>query len=175
MRGAKHLTRATQLEVFFGNEKAVIALSHHPKPFFAVSRQRRLVKQNAVTLFRAAAYPSPQLMQLRQAKPLWVLNDHQARVGHIHPHFDYRRCYKQVDFSGLKARHHLCLFRRLHAPVYEPNPHLRQLLRELLGSNFGRLTLKHFAFIDEGAHPVGLTLVFAGCGNTHHNLVAALV
>jgi hypothetical protein len=56
----------------------------------AGGRQRRRVQQHAHAGHRAAADPAAQLVQLRQAEALGVLDHHQAGVGHVHADLDHR-------------------------------------------------------------------------------------
>ncbi len=58
-------------------------------------------------------------MQLREAKALGILDNHQARVRHVDADFDHRRRDEQRDLAILECLH-CCLFLgRFHAPVYE--------------------------------------------------------
>ena len=63
-------------------------------------------------------------MQLAQAEPVGILNHHQGRVGHVHPHLDDRSCYHHIRFAPGKGSHGGFLLRALHLPVEQSNPQI---------------------------------------------------
>jgi hypothetical protein len=74
----------------------------------------------------APADAAAQLVQLRQAQALGVFDDHQAGVGHVHADFDHRGGDQQLQVAGLELGHHRGFFRRLHAPVDQPDLQLAE-------------------------------------------------
>ena len=60
----------------------------------------------------APTHAAAQLMQLREAHALGVLDDHQSGVGYIDAHFDDGGRHQQVDFPVLEAAHGALLGRR---------------------------------------------------------------
>ena len=66
-----------------------------------------------VTLPRdtAAADPPPQLVELRQAEAVGVLDHHQRRVGHVHADLDHHRADQQVQLAAAEI-----------APSRRPSP-----------------------------------------------------
>ena len=66
--------------------------------------QRILIQQDAVGLVRAAADAAAQLVQLRQAEPLGVLDDHDRRVRHVDADLDDRRRHEDVELAARRTR-----------------------------------------------------------------------
>src|SRR5688500_18104524 len=88
---AEEVARSTQLEIALGNREAVVRLGHRPQPLARVVAPRRLIEQDAVRVPLAAADPSAELVQLREAEALGVLHHHHRGVGHVHADLDDRR------------------------------------------------------------------------------------
>ena len=63
----------------------------------------------------SAPHPPPELMELRQAEPLRVLQHHHRGVGHIDPHLYDRGGHQHIDVPGGEL---------LHDPVLVPGAHL---------------------------------------------------
>ncbi len=122
----------------------------------------------------AAAHASAQLVQLRQPQPLRVLDHHQAGVGHVHAHFDYRGRHQQCNLAAFEGRHHGSFLGGLHAPVHQADLQPWQGFTQQFGRGFGCLRLQRVTLLDQGAHPVGLAPAGAGAGNAGDNLFAAL-
>jgi hypothetical protein len=68
----------------------------------------------------AAPDPAAQLVQLRQAQALGVLDDHQAGVGHVDAHLDHRGGHQQLQLAALEGIHHRGLFRGFMRPWIRP-------------------------------------------------------
>ena len=56
-------------------------------------------------------------MQLRQAKPLGVFNDHQASIGHVYADLNDGCGYQQRQFSAFERGHYRGLFQRFEPAV----------------------------------------------------------
>ena len=65
--------------------------------------QRRLIQQDAVRLVRAAADAAAQLVQLRQAEALGVLDHHHRRVRHVDADLDDRRRDEDVELAARRT------------------------------------------------------------------------
>ena len=65
--------------------------------------QRLLEQQHARALVGAAADAAAQLVQLREAEPLGVLDDHDRRVRHVDADFDDRRRDEHVDVAARRT------------------------------------------------------------------------
>ena len=68
---------------------------------------------------RAAADAAPQLMQLRQTKPIGVLDEHHRGIGHIHSHFDNRGGKQNPNFIVSETSHHPLLLLRAEPSVQQ--------------------------------------------------------
>lgn len=50
-------------------------------------------------------HPASELVELAKAEPVRVLHNHQAGVGHVHPHLNDRGGYQDIHFPRGKGRH----------------------------------------------------------------------
>ncbi len=73
---AEEVARAAELQVPLGDLEAVRRIGEGLEPGASVLREWLLVQEHAVRLVRAASDPAAQLMQLRQAETLGVLDEH---------------------------------------------------------------------------------------------------
>ena len=130
---------------------------------FAVSRQRLLEQQQAHALGGAAADAAAQLVQLREAEALGVLDHHQRRVRHVDADLDHRRRDQHVDFA---ARRTPAITAALSSgfirPCSRPTANSGSAAVELGMQRDGRLQLELFRFLDQRAHPVDLPALGAG-------------
>ena len=118
------------------------------------------VHHNAVGLRLAAADPPPQLMELREAEALRVLNHHHRGVGHVYPDLHHRRGNQNVDRSRRKRFHDLVLFLGLHPAVEKFDPQPGKVLFQKLCIIQHVFRLKHFAFFHHRADHVSLVTLF---------------
>ncbi len=162
LASTEHLAGAAQLQVLFGNQEAVAGFAHDRQAFAAQLRQRRVVEQHAVARRAAAADPSAQLVQLRQAQAFGVLDDHQAGVGHVDAHLDDGGGHQQLQFAALELLHHRGLLGRLHAAMDQSDGKLTERGRELLEGGLRGLAGEFLGLLDQRADPVGLTALAAG-------------
>ena len=65
-------------------------------------------------------------MQLAQAEPVRVLDDHQGGVGNIHTHFDDGGSHHHIRFSPGKGCHGGLLLRALHLAMEQGDPQVRE-------------------------------------------------
>ena len=83
-------------------------------------------QQDAVALLGAAPDAPAQLVELREAEALGVLDDHHRGVRHVDADLDDRRRDEHLYLAGDEAAHHLLLLRRLHLPVQQPDGEVRE-------------------------------------------------
>ncbi len=162
LTGAEQFPRAAQFQIALGDLEAVIGLAQHPEPALGRFGQGSMIEQHAMGGHRPPADPAAQLMQLSQPQPLRVLDDHQAGVGHIHPHFDDGGSDQQLQNTRLELLHHPLLLDRSHPAVHQADMQTGQQGLQLGGSVFGGLALQHLGLLDQGADPVGLLALGAG-------------
>ncbi len=121
-----------------------------------------MIEQHAVRGYRPPANPAAQLVQLRQPEPFRILDDHQAGVGHIHPHLDDGGSDQQLQYACLELLHHPLFLDRTHPAVHQPDVQTGQQVLQLGGGILGSLALQHLRLLDQGADPVGLLALGAG-------------
>ena len=126
-----------------------------------------------MTLVRAASDAAAQLVQLREAHALGVLDDHERRVRHVDADFDDGGRDQQPDLAVLERAHAALLLLRRHAAVHEADAHLRQRLGQRGRGFLGGLVTQLFGFFDERAHPVRLPSLRALLVDALDDLVAA--
>ena len=98
---AEQLARAAQAQIFLGDDKAVVGLAHGLEPRLRGLAQRPVIDQQAARFRRAAPDASAQLVQLRQAETLGMLDDHDGGFRHIDADFDHRGGDEDVEFRRL--------------------------------------------------------------------------
>ena len=107
------------------------------------------------------AHPSPQLVELAEAKALGVFNDHDGGVGNVHPHLDDGGGDQDVRLPPGEGGHHRLLFPGFHLPVDKGDfPVGEDLLLELFGiGGDGLAVIRRLvvALFDHGTDDVGLT------------------
>jgi len=73
---SEQLTRPTDFEIGFSDDKAIMGLLHHLKTLLGGVGKRLSIQQQAVAVDGAAPDPSSQLMQLGEPSALRVVDDH---------------------------------------------------------------------------------------------------
>ena len=138
--------------------EAVGALVDHLEPRLGGIGQRLLEQQDAHALRGAAADAPAQLVQLREAEALGVLDHHQRRVGHVDADLDHRRrdqharscrATKSAITSALSSG----FIRPCSSPTASAGP---SAASELRVQRDGRLQLELLRFLDQRAYPVRL-------------------
>src|SRR5437763_385594 len=81
--GPKHVSLSTQFEILFGNAEAIFGVAHDRKASLGGLAQRSSIKQKASRPLCAPPDAPAQLMQLRKAEALGVLDHHDGRLGHV--------------------------------------------------------------------------------------------
>ena len=124
----------------------------------ATSPTRLLEQQHARALRGAAADAPAQLMQLREAEALGVLDHHQRRVRHVDADLDHGRRHQHVDLAARRTRAIAAAFSsRLHAAVQQPDARAPGSVARQLGvQRDRRLQLELLRLLDQRAHPVRL-------------------
>ena len=83
--------------------------------------QGSVVHHHAGAASCAAADPAAQLVELGESEALRVLDDHERRVGDVHPDLDHRGRHEHVGPRLLERRHRRVLLRRRHPAVHQPD------------------------------------------------------
>ena len=80
---AQRIASTTQLQIHLGDQEAVVALAQNFQPARGDVGKGRVVEKNAAALGRPTTDPTSQLMKLRQAESLGLLDDHDARRRNV--------------------------------------------------------------------------------------------
>ena len=89
LAGAQQLARTAQFQVTPRDLEAIVGLANRAAGARAPLRSTGSPYSNTQSTFlRAATHASAQLVQLREAHALGVLDDHQRGVRHVDAHFD---------------------------------------------------------------------------------------
>ena len=156
---ARQLALAAHAQVELGQIEAAGVLAERLQaPLPELARLRRL-EQEAVRLVAAAPDAAAQLVQLREAEAVGVLDHHRRRVRDVDADLDHRRGDEHVHLGGGERAHRRRALRRLLAPVHEPDGEGRQGLDELGVQLLGGARLHRLGALDERAHDVGLAPV----------------
>ena len=107
------------LQVFLGDAEAVLGVAQDREPRLGGFAERRLVEQQAGRVAGAAADAAAQLVQLREAEALGVLDHHDGRLRHVDADLDHGGGDQQLRFAGGEARHRRVLLGALHAAVHQ--------------------------------------------------------
>ncbi len=124
---------------------------------------------------RTSTDPAAQLVQLCEAQALGILDDHQARIGHIHADLDHRGRHQKLRVACSECSHDCLLVGRFHAPVNQSHGEPFERPIQLGVHAFGRLRLQLLGLLDQCANPVGLTTLGAGAAYTGDHLLPAAV
>ena len=129
---AEHLAGAAQPQILLGDAEPVLGLAQDREPPPRDLAERRLVQQEAGRGLVAAPDAAAQLVQLREAEALGVLDDHDRGRRHVDADLDDRRRDQQIDrrrpwIGGGEAGHRAVLVGALHAAVHQPDPARQQL------------------------------------------------
>ncbi len=84
-------------------------------------------------------HPAPQLVELRQAEPVGVVDDHRVGVGDVEPRFDDHRRHQDVDLAGDEPLHHRLELVGRHLAVAERHPGARRQRAGARGNRRDRL------------------------------------
>ncbi len=103
---SQEFSRASYTQIRIRNLKSIAGLQQRTNTRLAVLATAPR-DQKAGSRERAPSNPAPQLVELRQAKTLRVLDDHQGGIGNIDTHFNDRRRYEYLRFCPLKTSHRL--------------------------------------------------------------------
>ena len=103
--GAHDVTHAAQLVIHLGDGEAVLCSAQHIQSLARRLAEGRAPKQNAGAGLVAAANTAAQLVQLREAKALGVLDDHNCGLRNIYANFNNGGSDQQKRIAAAQALH----------------------------------------------------------------------
>ena len=161
MPRAEEFARTANQQILPRDLEPIAVLVDHLEPRFGHFRHRLLEQQYAHALIGAAPDAAAQLVQLRQAETLRMLDHHHGRVGDVDANFDNRRRDQHIHLSAHEGRHGCRLLVRLHAPVQQPHRQFGESGGQLGVQRHRGLQLQLLRFLDQGTDPVHLPALSA--------------
>ena len=104
----------------------------------------------------APSHPAAELMELCEAEPLGVFNDHDHRIGDIHPHLDDGGGNEHLDPARRKIPHHGVLLSCFQPAVEQAKGVGTQRSRHELFKIRRRRGEIGLPILDQGTHDIGL-------------------
>ena len=172
---AEELARPADREVAARDLEAIVGLEHRLQARLRGVGERRAVEQHADARAAAAADAAAQLVQLRQAEALGVLDDHERCVGHVDADLDHRRCDEDRDLAAGEERHHGRLLGGRHAAVQQADHPAGQRRAELAVRRGRVLQVERGRLVDERTDPVRLPAARRFVADARDHLVASRV
>ncbi|TMA27619.1 MAG: hypothetical protein E6J87_21095 [Deltaproteobacteria bacterium] len=152
---AQELARTADAQIGVRDREAVRRGEHRRQPrFAALSRAAR--HQHAQSRLRAAADAAAQLVQLREAEALRILDDHQRRVRDVDAHFDDGGGDQHLGLAGLETRHRGLAFGGFQAAVQQIDARSGQRRGDPLRRLARRAQVDLLRLLDQRVDDVGL-------------------
>ncbi len=146
---AEEFARAAQLQVLLRDAEAVGRRADDVQPLARLV-PLRLGEEEEERRPAAAPDAAAQLVQLRQAEPLGVLDDHDRRVRDVNPDLDDDGRDEEVITPRAELGHHAVLLVGPHAAVQQGDAELREdFPLEALGAGRRRLQVERLGFLHE--------------------------
>jgi hypothetical protein len=82
-------------------------------------------QENAIALLGSTANASPELVELRQAEPFRMLDQHDRCGGYIDAYLDHGGCHQHLQLSTSKTSHDRVPLFYLQPPMYQAHLQLR--------------------------------------------------
>jgi len=119
LAGAEKFAGAAEFQVSFGDFETVARAHHGVKAGAGFVGHTHGADQNAVRFLRAPADAAAELMELREAETLGVLDDHYRGVANVDADFDDGSGYEDLDLVLMEAPHDIVFFIAGEATVQE--------------------------------------------------------
>ena len=99
-RVPQRLAAAAEAEIGVGDDEAVLGVAQDQQPLAGGEAQPLVIEQHAVGGLAAAPDPAAQLVQLRQAEAVGVLDHHDGRLRHVDADLDHRGGDQEAGAAG---------------------------------------------------------------------------
>ena len=154
--GSFQVARSPQFQVSFGNLEAIVGLYHDFQPPARIFGELVAGNQYAIGLVGPPSYTPSQLVQLRQAKPFGILDDHHRSVRHIHAHLDDRGRHHDLRLVAKKTLHLFLLLRRFHLAMHLADAAVRKSFTDMQVPFFQVFDVHLFALLNQRIDDVDL-------------------
>ena len=156
---AEQVARAADLQVAHRDlearaELGVVRQRRQPLRRLRRERRRRVVQQIRIRTLATAPHAPADLVELRQAERVRVLDDQRVRLRDVDPRLDDRCAHEHVRAAAQVVHHHLLELALAHLPVGDRETHARAHRPQPLGRLLDRLD----AVVQEERLPVALVL-----------------
>ena len=173
MPRAEEVSRAAQVEVAFRDLEAIRALHQCVDARLTRLGQPRRRDQHTGGRASAATDTTSQLVQLREAEPFGVFDDHHGGVRHVDADFHDGRRDQHVHVSPRKRGHHPLLLVLLQPTVQQRDDVLGKHLRlQVFRHRRGGAQVDLLGVLDEWIDHVGLAPRFDGFTHQRIDLFA---
>ena len=165
---AKQIAHAAEAQVRARNRKSVLGVGEDRQSFRGVGAY--IAEQNAVGLLATTSNAATQLVQLRQAESLRVLNDHDGGVRDVDANLNHGRRNENIQQAVAKAAHHVISLVRRHPAVQQCHASRRKRSGHQFLVHRGRRAQIHLLRrFDQRIHDVHLTSsINLDIGELHH-------
>ena len=122
---AVDLARAAPAQILLGDAEPVAGCGHERQSVQDL-RILRAGEQEATRRLPCPSHAAAQLMQLRQAEALGVLDDDDRSSRNIHAHLQHGGGDQDIDLAGTKGLNHFLLISTRHLSVQQAHARRRQ-------------------------------------------------
>ena len=164
LAGAEHFAGAPETQVLFGDPESVVGPAQDQDARPRRGAQRGGVEQQASARPVPPADAPAQLMELGQAEPLRMFDDHDGRLGNVDADLDHGGRHEHRYLAGGEPVHPRVLLGALHAAVQQGDA-VTQTPGERGMALLGRGDVDDVRLLHERAYPVDP--VAAGDGPAH--------
>lgn len=158
LTGSVKFPGTAQSQVFLGDPESVIRRHHRlqPRPSFL---RRGMSNKQTIGFVRAPPYSSAQLVQLRQTKPMSVLNENHRHIPDVDAHLDDRGSREDVYLAVGKSSHDGLPFGHAHAAMNKPHYEVGEYLplKSLRHLHGGLNVVQLLGFLDQRTHDIRLS------------------
>ena len=150
---AQQFAGPAQPKILLGNPESVLGFAHDREPRLGGLAERHGIQQQAARLAGTATDAAPELVKLRQAEALGVLDDHDRGRRHVDTDFDDGRGHQDRESTVGKGRHGRFALRTLEAAVQQADLAGKARTQELEALlDIGQVDF--LRFLDQRTHPV---------------------
>ena len=155
MTVTEEITGTPHGQILFRDFESALRFCHHFQSFHCIVIGS-VGDKNTVALCISTSDASSQLMQLRHAESIGILNDDERRIGYINTNFNNRGGNENIDFAFGERSHDTVFFLILHLAMYHSYAHLRKCSFQCLFMFLYRGEGKRFVVFNGRAYHIDL-------------------